>query len=331
MTATKLCVIIMIVLSLFPLISGGPEVIGAADLPQRISLATGSIGGSWYVLGGAWSRLINQKLNTQVSVEATKAGTGNVKLVHSKQSDFGVSSGVLSYEAYHGIGWASGTKYDKIRAVLPMTVGYFQWWGLARNNIRTISDLNGKIFCLSGAGSEADTFGRRIIGFFKVKPERIINAPHVQCGEMLRDNLIQVHAAFADIPHPAATELASRFHVLFIPFQEQEMAEFLRSSPYLRPGTIPPNTYRLQEQPVLTITTFNSLITHKDQNPDLVYAITKASFDTRESLLVAIKGATALAPEYVSKIEVPIHPGAIRYYKEIGLQISAALIPPEMK
>ena len=299
---------------------------------ERLSLATGSTGGAWYVLGGAWTQLVNKASGLQITPEISKAGKGNIKLVSSKQSDFAVGSAAVSYEAFNGIGWAKGKKYENLRVVAPVTAGYFQWWSMRkRDNIRTIKGLKGQTLCLSTRGGDVDVYGRKILKFFGIKEKRIVNAPHVQCLSMMVDNLVQVHGTFADAPHPAPTELSSRFPIAFIEFNKEEMKRFLGKYPYLTSGFVPANTYKTQDKPVRTLATLNSIMTHKDMDPDIVYKVTKATWETREALLKANKAATAIKPGNIAILPVPVHVGALRYYKEAGIRVPDHLIPPEAK
>lgn len=82
---------------------------------------------------------------------------------------------------------------------------------------------------------------------------------------------------------------------------------------------IPKNTYKEQTQDVQTIAVWNSLVCHKDMPEDLVYKITKAIFENRKALLDTHKIAEFTTPENsVTKTPIPIHPGALKYHKEIG-------------
>ena len=298
---------------------------------ERFSLATGSTGGAWYVLGGAWTQIVNKASGLQITPEISKAGKGNIKLISAKKSDFAVGSAAVSYEAFNGIGWAKGKKYENLRVVAPVTAGYYQWWSMKdRDNITTIKGIEGKSLCLSTRGGDADVYGRKILKFFNVKG-RVVNAPHVQCLSQMVDNLIQIHGTFADAPHPAPTELASRFPIAFIEFSEGEMKQFLEKYTYLSAGFVPANTYKTQDKPIRTLATLNSIMTHQDMDPDVVYKVTKATWETRKALLKANKAATALKPENLATLPVPVHAGALRYYKEVGMKVPKSLIPPEAK
>lgn len=311
-------------------LASGITPIGGALAGERLSLATGSTGGAWYVLGGAWTQLVNKASGLEITPEISKAGKGNIKLVSAKQSDFAVGSAAVSYEAYNGTGWTKGKKYDNIRAIAPVTPGFFQWWSMReRDNITTIPGLKDQTLCLSTRGGDVDVWGRNILKFFGVEPNRIVNAPHVQCLSMMVDNLVQVHGTFADAPHPAPTELSSRFPVAFIAFSEEEMKKFLGEYTHLTGGFIPENTYKTQDKPVRTLVTLNMIMTHKEMDPDTVYKVTKATWDTREALLKANKAATAVKPENVGRMPIPLHAGALRYYQEAGIDVPEHLVPPE--
>lgn len=299
---------------------------------ERMSITTGPNGGIYYTIGGVWAELMNKKTGIRITPEIGKAGRGNVLLVSNKQANFAVNGDAISYEGYKGIGWSTKKAYTGIRNIAPMGYGYFQWWSRAdRANAKTISDLKGLTLGLAAPGGVIDVWGRKVLAYFKVPDFRVVNAPHVQLTSMMSDNLVQVHGTFAGVPHPAATEQASRFPLNFIGFTEAEITAFTKEYPYVVAGMMPANSYKGQAAPVRTLVSYDTISTHKDTDEEIVYKLTKATYENREALHRLHKAISAIDAESIGKLSVPYHAGAVRYYREVGIKLPSNLIPPEAK
>ncbi len=306
--------------------------VGVCMAADHMSVVTGPSGGSYYAMGGVWAQVAGKKAGFDITPEVGKAGKGNVILVNSGKADFGITGDAISYEGYAGIGWAKDKKYANIRSVLPMANGYIQLWSRRdKASVKTVKDLAGRRLGLAAPGGVIDVWGRRILDFFKIKGYRVVNASHSQLGSMLADDLIDVHGTFSSAPHPAVIEEGSRFPLTFLSFSDSEIESFTKAFPWIASGEIPARTYQNQQSPIKTFVSYDSLITSKNVKPEVVYELVKSTFENKSSLEELNKAINAISEENLSKLAVPYHLGAIRYFREKGIQIPEKLIPPEAK
>jgi len=324
----------MIVLWLFVLVWTYPfaATYGAEKpWPKGISIASSTVGGMYYIWAGGWAKLLINKLNINASVESTGGPSQNIGLVESGKSDFGLVTVGPAFEAIQGIEWAKGKKHENIRAIFPTYPSYLQTYTLAKYPIKNFRDLTGQIVSFTGAGSSPDVFGRRFFKDLEINPRRIVNVGVGEGNDQMKDGLI--HAAFmvAGLPNPPAVELSATFDIRIIGFDKKDMETLMARYPYFAIGSIPAGTYKGQDKPIDTLTIWNAVIAHKDLPADFVYSIVKATFENQEALVAIHKSSVDTVPVNIKNINLPLHVGALRYYKEKGIGIPEKGIPPEYR
>ena len=301
--------------------------------PKGITIAGSNLGSGHYIYCGAWGTILSNKLGLSAQVEVTQGPAINVQLCNSKQTDFVPVTMAVVAEGYRGIGWAKDKKYDDVRNMLPMYPSYWQWWVMAKSNVKSIHDLNGQDIALSGAGSTPDIYGRRMLELFNIKPRRIISGGFGDANNMLKDGMIVGSAAFAGVPHPAAVEMQATHEMRILGLSKADAEKMVAKYPGLSIDVIPAGVYKGHDTPIETLSVWTAIVTHKDQPEDFVYAILKNTFENKETLIAAFKEAKHTIPENITKTynALPLHVGAVKFYKEKGIPIPDSELPPEYK
>jgi TRAP transporter TAXI family solute receptor len=301
--------------------------------PKGISLSGSNMGSADYLYAGVWSKILSEKLKIQVSVEVTQGPAINVQLIDSGEIDFGPITMNIGYEGYTGTGWTKGKKYPNIRNVLPVGLSYLHWWVPSKLPIQSIHDMKGYDIALSGAGSSPDVFGRRLFDFLNIKPKRIVNAGFGDINDQMRDGLIAASAAFGSIPNPSAIEFGTTQAIRIIGVNKADAEKFIAKNPGISVGTIPAGTYKGQDKPVDTIILWRSMISHNRLSEDFIYNVLKETFQNREEMIAGYKGAQETVAESIKYMfgDLPLHMGAVKYYREKGIAIPDIALPPEAK
>jgi len=303
--------------------------IAHAQAKKRLSVGTTVAGGPWYLLGGAWAKLVNAKV-PEVDVAVETGGTvPNVQLVQRKKVDFALTNPEIAYEGYTGTGWAKGVKYDIIRALFPIHASETVVFCLESTRLDTLKDLTGKNVSFGPPQSTGDIVARNLVAILGIKPN-IRNMSFQSTIDGLVDGLID--AAILNLAHPAGPilTLQTTKKIKFIKFSEEDFAKILKAYPMYRTTKMAQSIYRdFPYGGYQTLQLGTAVITHKDMPEDLVYTIVKATFENAGMLKEAMASATYTVPENVKHLVIPIHPGALRYYKERKLDIPAHLIPPQ--
>jgi TRAP transporter TAXI family solute receptor len=157
-------------------------------------------------------------------------------------------------------------------------------------------------------------------------------APEIKYGSIsslateLLTGQYDASATMTGVPVPALVEAESKEPLTFISLSPEQIGVILKAMPEMSPSTISPKTYSSLEKDYDTFGVYNFAIGRSDLPDDLVYQLVKVVFDNTQELTRAVATASDTIPHNVSKDTfLPFHPGAVRYYREKGIQIPDAL------
>lgn len=295
--------------------------------PKTLTLGTASVGGTYFVYGQVWASLVNEKIGTQISTQQTQGPNQNIILTDARQVDLGMTTMGVALQAWEGKGdWTKGKKYSNIRATFPMYDTPFHFIALEKSGIKAVKDLEGK---RSGIGPRAGTCGTYFPLMFKALGinTTIRNGQASDMAANLQDGLIDAFPFCAGVPIAAFSELETTNKVRFFTYTDEEIKKLKAALPELSDSVIPKGTYKQLTEDHKTVGVFNFGIAHKDLPDDLVYAITKAVLENNAQMA---KGHAAAKETVVQNWNrntfLPFHRGAVRYYKEKGINVPDKLV-----
>lgn len=295
--------------------------------PKTLTLGTASVGGTYFVYGQVWASLVNEKIGTQISTQQTQGPNQNIILTDARQVDLGMTTMGVALQAWEGKGdWTKGKKYQNIRATFPMYDTPFHFIALEKSGIKAVKDLEGK---RSGIGPRAGTCGTYFPLMFKALGinTTIRNGQASDMAANLQDGLIDAFPFCAGVPIAAFSELETTNKVRFFTYTDEEIKKLKAALPELSDSVIPKGTYKQLTEDHKTVGVFNFGIAHKDLPDDLVYAITKAVLENNAQMA---KGHAAAKETVVQNWNrntfLPFHRGAVRYYKEKGINVPDKLV-----
>ncbi|MDN3610765.1 TAXI family TRAP transporter solute-binding subunit [Vibrio ostreicida] len=316
--------------------------VGAKALANERSyiLATASTGGTYYPVGVALATLSKVKLAPQhrFSLSAiSSAGSGeNIKLLNDNEAQFAILQGLYGAWAWSGQGpYQNQGRQDKLRSVsmLWQNVEHF----IVRSELTktgTVSDLNnfdGKKFSIGKKNSGTENSGRQIMKELSVNPESF-NFAYMGYGSSasaLQNGTIDGMNTPAGVPVGAVTQAFSALgqDIKILSFTEAQIAQVNRKYNLWTKYEIPANTYPGVEKAVTTIAQPNFLAVRGDISEDDIYQLTKTIYENLPFLQGIHKATKAMAIEKaLDGLPVPLHPGAMRYYKEVGVSIPPRLM-----
>jgi len=295
--------------------------LASAQQKQRIVIATGGTGGVYYPYGGTLAEIINQKVpNVFATAEVTGASVENVRLVGKKEAMFGLAMNDTVYQAYTGEGKFKDSKIDSLRTVIQMYPHIFHIVTLKKYPIYKLSDLKGKKVSVGAPGSGTEYKTGLILPLLGIKYSdmKVYRLSFAENATQLKDGIIEVGIWDVAPPTSSIIDLATTHELRFIPFTKEEIQKVTKTYPFYGEWTLKKNTYKGQTEDIPSITVWNSVVCHKDAPEDLVYKVTKAIFENRNMLVNTHKIAEFTTAEASAKNSpIPIHPGALKYYKEI--------------
>lgn len=301
--------------------------------PEALVIGTASLGGTYDVYGQAWAVLAEEALGIPVGVEETGGPVHNLIFVHNGYFMLGMTTLGPAYEAWFGREtWTWGREHRDIRALFPMYNTYFHWITDKDSGIGSLQDMDGK---LVGSGPAGGTFGIAAPRIFDLLG---INArlEHGGIGELMTKQLqgrLDVNGFAGGVPIPsfrAYEEERGPENVVFIGIDGQDRESVKTIWPYFADAAIPAGTYRALSEDLQTIGVWNVAIASKLLDDDMVYEIVKAVMENNEFMVQQHDAARETLVQNLDNIFfIPLHPGAIRYYRELGIEIPNHLLPPE--
>lgn len=303
-----------------------------SNWPKSIKVGTASQGGTYFIYGAGWANMVQAATGVNATAEVTGGPTQNMALVHNKQLEFGMITTGPGHDAWTGKSEiAPGVEMKNVRAMFPMYQTPFQIIALKSSGIAKVQDLNGKRVGVGPRGGTAGAYWPRFFEAAGVKINPQYGGASDQAGQV-QDGIIDAFAFAAGIPISAFTQIEAQTPVNIFSFDEKQLEEVLKKFPSASRFVVPSDTYRSQNKDQPTISMWNFAVANKDMPESFVYEIMKVVLDNPERMKqVHASAEETLAKHMMENRFMWFHPGAVRYYREKGLQVPEELIPPEMK
>ncbi len=294
-----------------------------------VTIGTGGVTGIYYPTGVAISRMVNKKFdqyNIKATVESTSGSVFNVNAVLNGDLVFGVVQSDRQFQAYNGLAeWSRFGKQTELRSVFSIHPESITLIASEKSGIREIKDLKAKRVNLGNPGSGHLQNSRDVLETIGLT-EKDISAEYVKAVEapgLLQDE--RLDAFFYTVGHPSSNikeATSGRIKVFIVPIEGPDIDEMLKKYPYYAKSVIPHSFYRyaLNTEDINTVGVKATFVTSKRVDEDIVYAITKEVFENFEDFKALHPAYKVLTKESMLKgLSAPIHKGALKYYKEAGL------------
>jgi uncharacterized protein len=304
-----------------------PRMAAESAGPEIVTISTGSPGGTYYPYGHGLAILLTKHLDVTFADQATQGTVQNVLLLEQRKAMVGMTTVGVALQAWNGTDWAEGTQYRSMRALFPMFDTPFQFAAPKRSNLGSLREFAGKRI---GAGPKASTGGTYFPEVFKAFniPAVLRNGAWEGVVRQLGSGELDGMAFAVGAPAPEVAALDAKDPLDFIQPSREQVALVRTRFPELTPSLIPSGTYPSLHEDYHTVGLYNFAIIHRDLSDDFVYRIVKAVFEHQPELVSAHPAAKETVPANLDRDTfLPLHPGAARYYREIGIAIPPAIEP----
>ena len=294
-----------------------------------VTIGTGGITGVYYPTGGAIAKMVNKKrkqYNIRATVESTGGSVFNVNAVMSGDLEFGVVQSDRQYQAINGLAnWKDKGPQKDLRAVFSIHPESVTLAAAVDTGIMDIKDLKGKRVNIGNPGSGQRQNSIDALQAVGIDYEKDLQAESVKAAEapgLLQDG--RIDAFFYTVGHPngAFKEATSGTRkVRFVSISDIE--GLLAKNPYYAKSYVPISNYpaAVNDKDVPTFGVKATFVTSAKVSDDIVYAITKEVFDNLEEFTKLHPAYAGLTKENMLEgLSAPLHPGALKYYKEVGLK-----------
>ena len=293
----------------------------AGGKTEQIRLATGGTTGTYYAYGTALAQILTEKTKVPITVQSSGASKANIQLMAAGDIEMAmVQNDVMEY-AWKGVDLFSGEKTQSFNAMAALYAEVCQVVANPSAGIRTIADLKGKNVSVGDAGSGTEFNARQILEAYGITFNDI-NKQNLGFGpsaDALRDNKIDAFFCVAGAPTPAIVDLAMNREIVVLDVDDAHAAQLAKSYPFYTQYPIPAGSYRGQTGPVKCVAVKATFIVSPKISENTVYELTKALFSNIPAITQAhAKGAELSTSYAVAGVSTPFHPGAIKYFKEVG-------------
>ncbi len=297
-----------------------------AQQKQRVSIATGGMGGVYFVIGGGIASLLTKHAGVEATAEVTSASVDNCKLIGAKKTDMGLVIADTGYDAYKGQA-AFRKRSIPLRTLAVVYPHMNHIVTIEGKGIRKISDLKGKRVSTGAPGSGTEVVAFRILEAAEINPDRDIKKDRLgasESGGALKDGKIDAYFWSGGVPTSSVLDVAAApgVKMYLVPHDDLVPKLATKYGPMYYKSIIPKNVYTgvTVDTPVSAVG--NILVCHQDMNEQLAYLTVKTIFEHLKDLAAIHKEALNMnVKDAASNRFVPYHKGAARYFKEKGYNV----------
>ena len=295
---------------------------GSSNVPRFLSMGTAPPGGSFFLVGSALAEVFNEHgSGASMTAEATSGSQENIRRLAGGELDFALSNSAITYFAVRGSeGWDRA--YD-VRAVMTLAPNVAMFVTPAASGVESIADLAGERVSVGPAGAGFEYFVRPLLAAHGITYDDFspVNATQAGAVDLLTDESVAAAFLGGAVPTASITQASAVQDIRLVPFEAAAKEQLIADYLFFRPATIPAGTYRGIDEDFegLDVGSMH-LITSADADDELVYAVAKALYENRETVVSRHAAGRAINPSNVVRdTGTEFHPGAVRFYQEIGI------------
>ena len=301
-----------------------PEVTAAGD---RIHLIMGgsNVGTSVYMFSAIMVDIWKKKIpDLDITLSATAGSVANYLPLSKGELDLATGAVEEDYRNLQGMNF-SKTKITNFCILFPISVVFHQLITYADSPIKSWKDLDGKSVCVGARASPSSVSYERMFNILGIKPKLVFSTP-TEAADMIKDRRADAMGYGTGVPFSVFIDISHAVPIRMVPMKSEEQKKILQESPWVSPGSMPAKTYSFQNEDCPTVIIYSDVIVNPALSEELVYKLTKVAWESWgeiEKVYPAVKG---VSPKDILSSVAPIHPGGLKYYREVGVNIPDRLI-----
>ena len=299
----------------------------AAD--QRfVTIGTGGVTGVYYPTGGSICRLVNKtrkEHGIRCSVESTGGSVYNLNTIRAGELDMGVAQSDWQFHAYNGTNkFKEAGPNTNLRAVFSVHPEPFTVVARADSGIKTVDDLRGKRVNIGNPGSGQRGTMEVLMAAKGWDKGTFALASELKSSEQssaLCDNKIDAMVFTVGHPSGSIKEATTSCDSILVEVSGAAVNKLVNDNSYYRTATIPGGMYRGSDKDVKTFGVGATFVASTNTPDDVIYEVVKAVFENFDTFKKLHPAFNNLKKDQMIKdgLSAPLHPGAVKYYKEAGL------------
>jgi len=286
-------------------------------------IGTSQIAGSWYPAASKIAGIVMSQTDSLITVQSTGGSTENVKLISRGELGMGLVSSTVLPSAYEGTGEFEGNPNKNLRFVVALFPQVLQAVVHKSSNINTISELKGTKMSAGTPGSGDLVDWELVLGYYGLTTQDLDWRPLSSTERAMgfKDNILDCIAYTSACPNGTILEASSQTEIRLLAIEGEKRESILKDCPWYAPFTIPANTYNGQDVPVDTISNLTLVVADETVDDEIIYDFVKAIYENLDD----VQSVHPMAKEInldtalYGKGDIPLHSGAEKYYKEVGI------------
>lgn len=306
--------------------------LGAPALAQdQLSIATGGTGGVYFPMGGGLAEIINNHVDGfSATAEVTGASVENMGLVATGDADMGIALADTVAQAFTGTGRFEGQQLPMVRGIASLYANMIHIVALEGSGITSLEDLRGMRVSVGAPGSGTEVNAEAILAangmsYDDIEEQRL---NFNETADALANGDIDAGFWSVGAPTSSILNLATTQDIVVIALTEDQLAASMAENSTFAMTTLAGGTYNGVDEDISVLGIPNVLTVSSEMSDDLAYEITRAMFEHITELQAVHPAANQTTVAFtLDATPIPLHPGAIRYYEEIGATVPDAMRP----
>jgi TRAP transporter TAXI family solute receptor len=309
-------------IKIYGLAIGLAVALSAPASANDVKFMTGPQGGSWIPLGGQLKDMW-EKAIPGLNIQATPgAGMANVRALEEGKADVGFSNSISAVDAIAGKP-PFNKPHENICNVATLYPQYYQLVVNADSGVNKIADLKGKSITTQQKGNTGELITRQLLEVNGVKYSdvKVSFVGYTDSVNQMKDGHAVAFGLNTQVPAGAIMDLAAARDIKLLDQTDSYEKMKAINSGY-KMITIAKGSYPKQDKDVHVIGFYTHVVVSCKMPADEVYTMTKTIAANTKTLATVAKDIGSLTPQGMgADIGVPFHPGAAKYYKEVGVNV----------
>jgi len=315
----KLAIVLVLLLSVLLILGACGEGGGGNT---RLIMATGGVAGTYYPLGGAMAAVINNHTDVQVTVNASGASADNLQQLSIGDSHIALAQNDVMYYAFTGTGlWADRDPVTTLATLMTLYPETVHVVVAADSGIYSVEDLAGMRVSVGDVGSGVEANAMHVLGVhgLSVDDISVLNLGFAASADAMRDRMVDAFFVTSAAPNTAVMDLSVSRDLRILSLAEDKIQALMDAHQFYGRVTLDSSDYSFLTGPVNTVAVQATLVTTTALDEQVAYDIVRALIENAGEIEEGhARGADIRAASAVQSISVDFHPGALRFFQEIG-------------
>jgi len=299
-----------------------PDVAHSAK--KLVTIASGWVVGVYFPLAGALSRIAHEKLpDIKITVESSGASVANAKLIASGDADMAILQNDIAFYALKGVKPMFDKAIPNMRGMTSLYPEHCQIQARKDAKIGSPKDLKGKRVCVGPLGSGTEQNAIQILEAYGLTfgdLSRVERLTATESADYLKDGRIDAAFYTVGVGASGLVDVAMMIDTMIVPIDSAHADLLIKKYPFYSKVNVPKGVYKGVDKDVPTVAVLAILVTRAELEEDIVYRITKVMFENIKDIERAhAKGKEVRLETATVGMPIPLHPGAEKYFKEVGV------------